>query len=179
MIILAVTGLIGSGKDSVAGYLEGRYGFHLIDYSQVVGEMLTARGLSHDRDYKRNLRKEHGHRFLAEEVVKRLKAGNWEYVVLSALRRPEDYTVVKDAFPQSRLLVIEATSKMRYEHTKKRTRDTPLSWEHFLEEDKKEEEIFQFTKTFQLRDYTISNNSTLEELHQQVDVIVQTLGDTN
>lgn len=175
MNILCITGLIGSGKDAAARYLEQRHGFFLIDYSQLMGTMLEERGLPPVREEKRKLRLERGNTFVAEEVVKQLRATPREHVVLNSLRRPEDFEVVKEQFPQAKLVVIDADEKVRFERTMKRERDRPKDWDDFLAFEKIEEEVYHFTRTFTHVDFRVPNNGTLEDLYHQLDEVVNVL----
>jgi len=175
MKIIAVTGLIGSGKDEAARHIVKKHRFHSIDYSVILGEMLKERGLPPIREEKRKLRRERGNRFLAEEVVKRIQGQHWQKIVLSPIRRPEDYEIPKKAFPELKLLLVQADPRIRFKRVLERERDKPRNWEDFLQEEKKEEEIFHFTKTFTYADYTITNNSSLQELHKEIDKMMKQL----
>lgn len=173
MAIIAVTGMIGSGKDEVSRYIARKYSFHIIDYSGIFTGLLKKMNLPPTRENKARLRKERGNTFVAEMVVKMLKERNWKHVVLTSVRRPEDYLIPKKAFPEIKLIVVKADDKIRFSRLLKRGRDPPKNWEDFLKQDKREEEMFDLKKTFSYADYEIENNSSLGGLHKEIDRVMK------
>ena len=173
MKILAVTGLIGSGKGEVARYIAKKYGFVLLDHSEVLGKLLRSMGRPTTREEKCKLRLERGNTFTAEMINKEIRKQNLGKVVIGSLRRPEEYEVSKKEFPELKLLVVESDPKIRFERQVKRDRDVPKGWDGFLAAEKLEEEVFNFTKTFSYADFVIKNNSTLGELHKKIDNVMQ------
>lgn len=73
MKILCLAGLIGSGKDETAKYIAEKYGYHIIDYANILRDICKKEGLEITRENLQNLRIKYGNTFLAEEVVKRVK----------------------------------------------------------------------------------------------------------
>lgn len=39
MKVICIAGLIGSGKDTAAGYIAKKYGYHVIDYANILREI--------------------------------------------------------------------------------------------------------------------------------------------
>jgi len=179
MKIIAVTGLIGSGKGEVARHISERYGYTLLDHSRILGEFLGKEGKPITREEKRKLRLERGNTFTAEEIVKEIREKKLEKVVIGSLRRPEEIEITKREFPEAKLIVVESDEGARFERSAKRKQysDTPKSLEEFREADKKEEKIYSFTRTFQHADFVIENNGSLEELRREVDRVIEEIGE--
>ena len=175
MKVIAVTGLIGSGKDEVARYLVKRHGFTLYDHSALLGEVLRKQGRPPTREEKRKLRKERGPLFTARLIIQKIREEQPARAVIGSLRRPEEIRLTRQAFPGTRLLLVKASPRVRFRRASHRARDAPRDWVHFLEEERKEEKQFHFTETFRHADFSVANNSSLRALQTQLDHIVERL----
>jgi len=177
MPIIAVTGLIGSGKDEVASYLYKEHGFVLFDHSVILETILKEQGRPVTRQEKRNLRIERGNAFTAELINQEIRSRNLRNVVIGSLRRPEEVIILKDAFPDAKLLVVKADFSRRLSREQKRAQysDAPETEEDFYAQDQEEERLYEFSKTFAMADAAITNNGSLEELHREIDRILKNL----
>src|SRR5713226_2671532 len=115
-LVVGITGRIGSGKTTVGRYLESRYGFQYIRYSEVLAEW---RGL--DPESKAELQKI-GWEVMAggmqPELNSRLIARITPDadVAVDGLRHPLDYETLSNSFPASfRLLFIDSPPRLRFE----------------------------------------------------------------
>jgi len=175
MKIIAVTGLIGSGKGEAAEYIAKKYHYTLLDHSIIMEDFLKQVGRPTIRNEKRKLRIEKGNTFTAELINREIKKKNLKKVVIGSLRLTEEYQLAKESFPETLLMVIHTEPKIRYKRLLERKRDKPKDWKKFLVEDKNEEKIFHFTKTFSYADVVISNNSTLNNLYRNIDQAMKRL----
>src|SRR3989338_371977 len=173
--ILAVTGRIGSGKNSVEDYLRDKYEYKIINMADVLRQMAKEEGCGLDRQSLQNLRKKYGNTFLAEKTVKIIEWLNDNKIVIGSMRRPEDFLIPKQKFNDNiKLIVIEARKDVRFQRIKKRGREgDPKTIKEFETQEKKDEEIFEFKKIFSYADYVIDNNGTLDDLHKQIDKIMR------
>ena len=173
--ILAVTGRIGSGKNSVEDYLRDKYEYKIINMADVLRQMAKEEGCGLDRQSLQNLRKKYGNTFLAEKTVKIIEGLNDNKIVIGSMRRPEDFLIPKQKFNDNiKLIVIEARKDVRFQRIKKRGREgDPKTIKEFETQEKKDEEIFEFKKIFSYADYVIDNNGTLDDLHKQIDKIMR------
>ena len=71
--IVAITGLIGSGKNEAADYIAKRYGFVIFDYADLLRDMLKKEGIEPTRENLQAYRVKHGNTFLAEAIVAKIK----------------------------------------------------------------------------------------------------------
>lgn len=172
MPIIAVTGLIGSGKDAATTYIADHYGYRVLDHSAILSEILGQLGRPTTREEKRRLRIERGNAFTAEAIISVIQQEKLEKIVIGSLRRPEEFELTRQAFPDAKLLVVTARAKTRFARLQKRGRDAPRTWNEFLRADRREEEIFEFSRTFRYADARISNDGTLEDLHRRIDAFM-------
>jgi len=115
-LVVGITGRIGSGKTTVGRYLESRYGFQYIRYSEVLAEWRVT-----DPESKAELQKV-GWEVMAggmqPELNRRLIARITPDadVAVDGLRHPLDYDTLSNSFPSSfRLLFIDSPPRLRFE----------------------------------------------------------------
>lgn len=115
-LVIGITGRIGSGKTTVGRYLESRYGFQYLRYSEVLAEWRTK-----DPESKTHLQKI-GWEVMAggmqAELNRRLIAriAPDANVGVDGLRHPLDYETLRSSFSESfRLLYLDSPAKLRFE----------------------------------------------------------------
>ena len=173
-MIIAIAGLIGSGKDEVAGYISRKYGYHVIDYAGILRGICRDEGLEVTRDNMQNLRLKYGNTFLAEAVVKKAKESGKKNIILTPIRRSEDFTIPEKEFPGIRMILVEAPERVRFERLKARNRENdPKDFAEFQRQESREFLIYDFDKTFSYAKYNIINNGSVEELHSSIDKIME------
>ena len=175
MPILCIAGLIGSGKDTAAEYISNKYGYKIIDYANILREICKREGLEVTRDNLQNLRVKYGNTFLAEEVVQRIRALKSDRIILTPMRRSEDFEIPKKEFGNKvKLIVIQADTKIRFDRLKLRHRENdPKDFTEFERQETRENEIFNFEKTFSYADFKVKNNSTQNELKKNIDKMME------
>jgi dephospho-CoA kinase len=114
-LVVGITGRIGSGKTTVGRYLESRYGFQYIRYSEVLAEWRAK-----DPESKAQLQRV-GWEVMAggmqAELNRRLTARITPDadVAVDGLRHPLDYETLNNSFSLSfHLLYIESPSRLRF-----------------------------------------------------------------
>ncbi len=173
-MIIAIAGLIGSGKDEVVRYISRKYGYCVIDYADILRGICRKEGLEVSRDNLQDLRVKYGNTFLAEAVIKKIKESGKKDIILTPLRRSEDFTIPKKEFPGIKMILVEAPERVRFERLKARKRENdPQDFEEFQRQERREFSIYDFDKTFSYAKYRIVNNGSLEELHSSIDMIME------
>src|SRR5229473_373683 len=119
-LVVGITGRIGSGKTTVGRYLESRYGFQYLRYSEVLAEWLAK-----DPESKAHLQKV-GWEVMAggmqAELNRRLIARITPDadVGVDGLRHPLDYATLSSSFSESfRLLYLDRPRVQRFERLSK------------------------------------------------------------
>lgn len=143
MKIIGLSGTNGAGKDTVAKVLRDEYGWLFADATQMLGDELTQRGLSHERVNKAALsaewRREHGMGVIVDKAVELFKQGTYPGVIVGSLRHPGEsdrihelggQVVWVDADPVVRYARITANDRGRVEDRK--------TFEEFMAEQQRE-----------------------------------------
>jgi dephospho-CoA kinase len=176
--VVGVVGYIGSGKDTIAKYISNKCSMKIFSIIDIAREIAQNEGLSATRENLQTITekyyKKFGKTYFIRETIRRIKHSN-ENAVITGVRAPIDATTLRDHFHDNFILIcVTASRRIRFQRLLKRNepRD-PKTWQEFLEQDQKEEEIFQLTETCRLADYRLTNNETVEKLYQKVDRIIE------
>lgn len=173
--IIAITGLIGSGKNEAADYIAKSYGFVVFDYADLIRDMMRKEGIEPTRINMQDYRLKHGNAFVAEAVAEKVRRSTAKMILLTPIRRPEDYEIPKKIFRSSIIMIhVVADEKTRFRRLKKRNspRD-PKTFREFREHERREFKIFDFDKTFAYADYTVENSGPLSALRRNLDRIMK------
>ncbi|MCX7715900.1 MAG: AAA family ATPase, partial [Endomicrobia bacterium] len=183
-LVLGLTGPNGAGKGEVCKYLKKK-NFFVASLSDILRKIAKKKNIPPTRinlvNLGNTLRKKFGSGILAKWLVKDILKNGTKKVVVDSIRTPgevkEFKRILKDKFF---LIHITAPKKVRFKFILLRNRDgDPKTYKEFLEIEKKEcskKSIQQqIHKCKQLSDFHINNNSTLRNLHRQVDKILDTV----
>jgi dephospho-CoA kinase len=171
-LIIGIAGRIGSGKTTVGRYLESRYRFQYLRYSEVLAEWLAK-----DPESKAQLQKV-GWEVMAggmqAELNRRLVAqiGPETDAAVDGLRHPLDYETLSDSFGLSfHLLYIDSPQRIRFERL--RDKGKYESFEKFETADLHpvEQHIDSLRQNAAL---AIRNERSLPELYVSLDAVVET-----
>jgi dephospho-CoA kinase len=180
--VICILGLIGSGKDEVANYLERKYGYKKIVMGDIVRSFVRKDGLEITRENQQIVQKKYrdkfGQLFFSDQVVKSIEKNGWDRVVIVGSRRPEETKFFKEHFRKNiGIVVVGADPETRFQRLTKRKRgDEPKTFEEFLEQEKNEFRLFEFEKSFKYADYKIENNGDLVDLHKNIDSFLAEAG---
>ena len=177
-MIIGVTGLFASGKDTVADYLTSK-GFDHFSLSAILREEAQKRGIQINRNnlikLGTDLKQEEGHEVLAKRALERIKKDT----VISSIRHPKEVLYFKQ-HSDFKLIEVFADPKIRYERMLKRARenDSKMSFDEFIKSEKIERSSGggqEFDAVFKLTDTRLDNNKDLHYLYQQIDKIISNL----
>ena len=178
MKVIGIFGLIGSGKDTVAEYLEEKYGFYHVSYGTIVRELSKQLGRTLERDdlikTQREYVQRYGQNYFGRLAVERIRKSKEQFFILSGIRRPQDVEEPRKAFGEDFLLVfVDAPPKIRFERMHSRSREgDPETLEEFLRQEEEEKKAFGFDEVTRRVKFTIKNEGTLEELYRNVDAFL-------
>ncbi|MEM5820787.1 MAG: AAA family ATPase [Candidatus Aenigmatarchaeota archaeon] len=188
MIILGICGYAASGKSEAAKYLKEKYYFEVFEFSEIIEEEAKKLGLISENlsleEKKRKLsevgkiiREKFGRKdIFAIRIIEKIKERSLERVVISGIRSLEEYFAFKNSFGKSFYLIfIEVDAKIRYQRRKLQDKNFNLSFEEFLERDKRDEKELNLKELKDLADFVIENNSSLEDFYKKIDLIVSSL----
>lgn len=177
--IIAIVGLPGAGKSQACEFFKQK-NIPVIRFGQITDEGLKAKGLSrteeNEKTFRENLRRELGMAAFAikneAKIQEVLKSSN--IVVLDGLRSWEEYVYLKEKFTTLDLLALYATPSIRYVRLKER-KERSLSNNQARARDIAEVLNLNMGPLIALSDYLIKNETTLEDLNQQLEKFLNSL----
>ncbi|MBN1544993.1 AAA family ATPase [Candidatus Woesearchaeota archaeon] len=180
-MIIGLTGMYCSGKDSVAEHLAKR-GFVHFSLSDIIREELGRRGIEVTRDslikVANELRQEHGHGVLGERALLKMKEKGGDFVISSIRHPAEAKALMKHG--HFFLVDVRAPIKTRFERIKARKRENdPTTIAELKKKEKLESQESgpgqQLTNTAKMSQYVVMNDGTVKQLHAKVDKLLADL----
>jgi len=183
MKVIGVIGKNGSGKDEVLKYLRDRYDVPFLSTGDIVRGIAAKEGREATRSNLQEISnryfKERGEGCFVCMVVDRIREKGWKSAGISGVRSPRDIDILRGELGKDFVLIDVYVSDphVRFERMLKRGegRDAK-AYADFVKQDKAEEEIFGIDKAAAGADYSLGNDSTLDDLHNAVDNLVHTNG---
>lgn len=180
-MLIGLTGTLGAGKGTVVDYLVNEKRFAYISVSEFLAAEAKRRGLEPDRIARRNMANEFrakGSTHLMEQVYKEAESVPGDTVL-----EPQ-HTAAEVRFIQEqggKVIAVDADLPIRYERIQKRgSAKDSVSFEEFSEHQRRELESDDPNKNnlgaaMQAADFHVSNNGSLEELHGQIDTVLEAI----
>ncbi len=177
MLIVGITGTLGSGKGTVVEYLVKQKGFKHFSVRSYLSEILKNEGKETNRDnlvYIGNkLRSKFGPGYLAEQLYKGAKKTNSNSIIES-LRNVGEIETLRGK-GNFYLFATDANPKIRYERIRKRDNETDsVSFEEFIKNESREMTSKNPNKQnlsacISMADYVFENNGTIAELYNKIE----------
>ena len=184
MIIIGITGTLGSGKGTVVKHLVGKYGFRHFSASDFIVDELTLRGMPKTRDnmlmVANELRAKYSPSYIVESLFQQAKeyGGN---SVIESIRAIGEVKALKSKPGKFFLLAVDADQKLRYQRVRGRKSSKDfISFEKFQEDEKAEMNDpdpakLNLSACITMADALITNDSTPDRLRSEVDRIATPL----
>jgi len=175
MKVISIVGMTGSGKSEVARVFEKK-GFEKIRFGDITDEEIKKRGLElneeNERYVRQQLRKERGMAAYAElnlpKIDALLKSSD---VVVDGLYSWEEYKLLKNRYNDDfHVVAVGASPRTRYNRLKGRP-IRPLTVEEAASRDVAELENTNKGGPIAMADFTIINESSLEDLRKEIEKI--------
>jgi len=177
--VIAVLGQNGSGKDEVVKYLSRCYGIPLLSTGALVRQLAAEKSIEPTRPNLQQISEEYfrekGRGAFVRLMVEEIKDKGLKAVDITGIRSPEDVKILRDAFGKDFFLfnVYVTDPRVRFQRMTKRAEERdPASYEQFLANDRREEEIFHISEAARLADVSLSNDGTLADLHRQIEQVL-------
>lgn len=176
MIIIGITGTLGSGKGTIVDYLVRNFHFGHFSVRAYVTEEILARGLPVSRDtmvvVANDLRARHSPSYIVDELYRQaLQEGR--DAIIESIRTPGEVDSLKQK-GNFYLFAVDANPLLRYERIRMRKSETDcISFDTFLEDEQREYSSEDPNKQnlrrcIEMADFCFDNNGTVERLYLQV-----------
>jgi dephospho-CoA kinase len=176
--IIAFVGLAGAGKSSAVEYLT-RKDYPKVSFGSVVLEAMTKVGLEHtaenEKVFREALRAREGKDFIAKSIISQinvLEKSGQHRIIADGIYSWTEYKTLKSAFP-GELIVVAIIASKHLRHRRLNVRPIrPLTDNEANQRDWAEIENLEKGGPIAIADYSIVNDSDLENLHDQIDQIL-------
>lgn len=180
-MIIGLSGTISSGKDTLAHYLQEKYGLMHISTGDIVREIAEVQRGSVERpvlfDVANELRHSYGGGVLVERALDRYQNSIRTYagVVITGIRSLAEAKAIKEK--GGTIVFIDAPIEVRYARMQARHRDgeARINLDAFRERENKElssgisDADFNISQIGQMADITLQNSGSLEELYHSAE----------
>jgi dephospho-CoA kinase len=180
-MIIIVTGEMAAGKGEVARYIAQKYMAYNIRSSDVFRRALDVINTEQSREsvseMSRLLRMGFGEDIAAKAILHDLVENDQTLFVIDGIRRVEEIDAFAASSYKNVCIYLTVDIKKRYERAVERGEnvgDTQKSFEDFA----KNHELNAESTVEEVKpkaNYVIANDGTLEELHEQIDMILKQL----
>jgi dephospho-CoA kinase len=177
--VVAIVGMAGAGKSEVARVFE-EHGFKKVRFGDITDKELSSKGLEpneeNERYIRQKLRKEHGMAVYAKlnlpGIDSLLKSSN---VVVDGLYSWEEYILLKEYYGgQFATVCVWASPATRHARLAHRA-ERHLTLEKAANRDKSEIENINKGGPIAMADFTIVNETYLEELEKETERVLSVL----
>lgn len=166
--IIAIVGMAGSGKSEVGEFFKQK-GLPVLRFGSVIDEGLKEEGLPWSAEnntyYREKIRKELGMAAVAKKMLPKIEHAlqTESMVILDGLYSWEEYTYLKEKFPQLQILCVYARPDIRYQRLSIR-QDRSFLLKDAQERDRNEIENLNKGGPIAMANYLIKNETTKEAL---------------
>jgi dephospho-CoA kinase len=177
--IVAFVGLPGSGK-SVATEYATAMGYPKVYLGDIFYSEMDKAGLEHtpenEKAFRVEIRKSLGPDFAAKPIIQEIHnlidAGQHR-IVMDGLYSWDEYKTMKHEFPGELIVIAIVTTKHLRHHRLSIRADRPLSEAESIARDWDEIEDINKGGPIAVADYYITNNDSIEKLHEQINKVLK------
>ncbi|MBD3257985.1 dephospho-CoA kinase [candidate division GN15 bacterium] len=179
MMVVGVVGQIGAGKDEMASYLQAEYSAAVVSAGEVIREAVAREGEFVSREdlhrVTKDLMQANGEDYVARRAIERIEQIDHQatkLVALNGLRTPAEVRTLRDKFGSNFVLVhADVTHPLaRMERLQERNEPTdPDDMDELLQQDRKEDKLFNLSETLQMADVRVNNDGTLGAFHESIE----------
>lgn len=180
-MIIGITGTDGAGKGTVVQYLVDNEGYtHYSSREFLLTELQKANIMPTRNELRliaNKLRAQHGDDYLAKRAYELINKKEIKKAAVESIRTTAEALYIKQH--GGILLAVDANPEIRYDRVQKRRSESDkVSYEEFLAHEELERNDpdphgMQKAKVMEMADYTIMNDSSIEELQKQVDLFLK------
>lgn len=174
MLLIGLVGEKGSGKDTLAHYLQENSQKKIIHirFSDLLKQTLKLWDLPETRSNLQKLAQvleDFGEGTVAHGLEKQIQNSDAEIIILDGIRWKPDLKLL-EKFPEHKLIYITADPESRFQRLKSRGEkigEAEMSFEQFLEEEKAPNELL-IPEIGLKADIKMENNGSVEEFQEKI-----------
>jgi len=179
--VIAAVGMAGSGKTEIVSHLQNKYSWKNVYMGEATFDRMKKKGLKlnyeNERKTREKIRSEMGmgaYAVLALPKVEKILETD-DIVLLESLYSWEEYKIIKEKFKENFFVIAAfASPKTRFERLSSRRKERPInSIKEFNKRDYTEIEKTDKGGPIARADFTIVNEYSLEDLHNNIDKIIK------
>ncbi len=181
--IIAVVGMAGSGKSEVIDYLQNKYRWPNIYFGNVIFDEMKEEGLEPTQDNERitreKLRNEEGMGVCASRSLDKIKEAQEgsRVVLIESLYSWDEYKILKRTFGDIlKVVAVYSSPALRFSRLQNRPIRPLKTFEEFEKRDWTEIENTAKGGPIAVADYTLVNDSTLDELRKETEKMIEREG---
>lgn len=181
MVIIGITGTNGAGKGAVVDYLIKKYNFKHKSASDFITKEIVKRSLEVNRDSMRiignDLRSKYGPSYIIKQLYNE-SINCKDNSIIESIRTIGEVEFLKKQ-KDFIFIGVDTDVSLRYERIKSRNSSKDkVSFEEFKIQEKKEmsnndKDKQNIKQCLKMCNFVINNNSTLEELHNKIDLLLE------
>ena len=167
-IVIGLTGLLRSGKDTAADHVVQKYGYIKVNMSDVLRDELIRQGKEASK-INMSILGDEWRTLYGKDIVMRKtleKAQNFRKIIITGVRSPMEVQTIKKYAFKFKLIAVEATKDSRFS---RRIESDPQSPEKFFSRDTRDIQEKGLSEVISNAEYIIDNNSTEEDLFSKVE----------
>lgn len=182
-MIIGITGTLGAGKGTVVDYLLRHKGFKHYSVRAFLIREIVRLHKTVDRDSMvetaNSLRARHGASFIVENLYEQASSDGGN-AIIESIRTPGEIAALRMR-KSFCLLAVDAPKEIRYQRIRERNSETDqISYETFLSNEAREMHSEDPNKQnisacIQQADYIVSNEGSIAELHEKIEIFYQFL----
>jgi len=183
MLVIGITGTLGAGKGTIVQYLVDQKKFTHFSVRGYLLKEIRIRGIAENRDnmvsVANELRKKHGSSFIVEQLYLEAKQSG-ENTIIESIRNTGEIEGLKK-LGTFILLAVDASPEIRFKRIVERQSETDkILFDEFIANEKREMQSSDpnaqnISACMNKADFHLSNDGTLDELHLQIDQVIQQL----
>jgi len=180
-LIIGLVGQSGSGKGTVAEILREKYGAAVFSFGGLLGDLLDQLAVPRTRENLVKLSEIVRHAFgestLAYALERAAVGAETDIVAIEGIRRLDDI-VALEPLPYFKLASITTQPEIRFQRMKQRGEkagERDMTWEQFIEQSKLPTEL-TIAAVEARATYKLDNSGSLEELHAEIDRLMEQFG---
>jgi dephospho-CoA kinase len=181
MLIIGITGTLGAGKGTIVEYLVDKKGFNHFSVREFITREIKKRGMPVNRDsmvvVANDLRRNNSPSFITDQLYLQAEQTGKDSVIES-IRTPGEVDSLRDK-ASFVLFAVDAPPRERYRRISLRMSETDrVTYEEFLENEQREMHSTDpnkqnIARCVEMADHVINNNGTVDELHAQIEQVLQ------